>query len=89
MPNELTLNRKEKEVLKVNIGEKSFSIPLGTELKRKDLAKLKTEDAVMNFFEGYLGKDIMDDLTVGEIKQIIEAWSKATEAASGSKLGES
>ena len=42
---ELTLNRKEVEVLKVNIEDKSFSIPLGTSLKRSELAKLKTEDA--------------------------------------------
>lgn len=86
---ELNLTRKEIEVLKVNIEGKSYSIPLGTSLKRKDLAKLKTDDEVMKFFEKYLGKDLMEDLTIGEIKAIITAWSKATEEASGVKLGES
>ena len=86
---ELTLNRKETEVLVVNIEGKSYSIPLGTSLKRKQLAKLNKEDEVMKFFEEYLGKDVMDDLTIGEIKEIITAWSKATEEASGVKLGES
>ena len=85
---ELTLNRKEVEVLKVNIENKSFSIPLGTSLKRSELAKLKTEDEVMKFFEKYLGKDLMDDLSVGEIKQIIDAWSEATKKSGGVTLGE-
>ena len=85
---ELTLNRKEVEVLKVNIEDKSFSIPLGTSLKRSELAKLKTEDEVMKFFEKYLGKELMDDLSVGEIKQIIDAWSEATKKSGGVTLGE-
>lgn len=85
---ELTLNRKELEVLKVNIEDKSYSIPLGTSLKRSELAKLKTEDEVMKFFEKYLGKELMDDLSIGEIKQIIDAWSEATKKAGGVTLGE-
>ena len=89
MPNELTLNRKEVECLKVNIEDKSYMIPLGTSLKRKELAKLDKEEEVMKFFEKYLGKELMDDLSVGELKQIIEAWSKATQEISGLSLGES
>lgn len=86
---ELTLNRKEVEVLKVNIEDKTYSIPLGTSLKRAELAKLKTEDEVMTFFEKYLGKELMEDLSVGEIKQIIDAWSDATKKSGGLTLGES
>lgn len=86
---ELTLKRNEIEVLKVTIDEKTYSIPLGTSLRRKELAKLKNEDEVMKFFENYLGKELMDDLTIGEIKTIITAWSEATEKQSGVKLGES
>lgn len=86
---ELTLNKKEVEVLKVNIEDKSYSIPLGTSLTRKELAKLDKSDAVMEFFEKHLGKDVMDNLSIGQIKQIIEAWSKATQELSGTSLGES
>ena len=86
---ELTLKRNEIEVLEVTIDDKNYSIPLGTSLRRKDLAKLKNEDEVMKFFENYLGKELMDDLTIGEIKTIITAWSEATEKQSGVKLGES
>lgn len=84
---EITLNRKEIEVLKVNIEGKSYSIPLGTSLKRKELQGLGDEDAVMQFLAKYLGEDVLDDLNVGELKQIIDAWSKATEEASGVSLG--
>ena len=85
---EITLNRKEVEVLKVNIEGKNYSIPLGTSLKRSELAKLKTEDEVMKFFEKYLGKELMDDLSIGEIKQIIDAWSEAKKKSGGVTLGE-
>ena len=85
---ELTLNRKELEVLKVNIEDKSYSIPLGTSLKRAELAKLESEEEVMKFFEKYLGKELMEDLSIGEIKQIIDAWSEATKKSGGVTLGE-
>lgn len=85
---ELTLNRKEIEVLTVNIEGKSYNIPLGTSLKRKEIAKLNKESEVLKFFEDHLGKELMDDLSIGELKQIVEAWTKATQDASGVNLGE-
>lgn len=89
MPNTLKLERNKREVLEVEIEDKIYKIPLGTELKRKELAGMKKEENVMKFFEKYLGKELMDDLTVGELKQIINAWSEATQKASGVSLGES
>ena len=88
---ELNLKRRKVEVLKVNIEDKSYSIPLGTSLKRKELAQLKTEEAVNEFFAEHIGADLWDDLTIGEQKEIITAWSKATTDASGDEtpLGES
>lgn len=83
----LELNRKEVECLSVKIEGEVYNIPLGTSLKRKELAKLNKEDEVMAFFSKYI-KDF-DDLSIGEIKQIVTAWSKATEEASGMTLGES
>ncbi|MBO5969739.1 MAG: hypothetical protein J6S14_14700 [Clostridia bacterium] len=89
MPNTLKLERNKREVLEVEIEGEIYKIPLGTELKRKELAGMKKEENVMKFFEKYLGKELMDDLTVGELKQIINAWSEATQKASGVSLGES
>lgn len=87
---ELNLKRNKTEILKVNIEDKSYSIPLGTSLKRKDLAKLKTEEAVNKFFADHLGAELWDDLTIGEQKTIITAWSKATTESTGedTPLGE-
>jgi hypothetical protein len=42
----------------------------------------------MKFFENYLGKELTEDLTIGEIKQIIDAWSEATKKSGGVTLGE-
>lgn len=89
MPTELNLNRKKAECLQVNIEGKSYMIPLGTSLKRKELAKLSSEAEILKFFEKYLGKELMDDLTVGEIKEIVTAWAKATQETSDLSLGES
>lgn len=87
MPELIKLNKKRVEVLKVEIEGKVYSIPLGTSLKRKELAKLDKQDEVIKFFEKYLTKAVVDELTMGDLKQIIEAWSKATQEASGIKLG--
>ena len=89
MPNTLKLERNKIEVLEVDIEGKIYKIPLGTQLKRKELAELKSEDAIMKFFETYLGKELMDDLTVGELKTIISAWSDATQKSGGVSVGES
>lgn len=90
MPNEITLKRKKTEVLKVNIDGKSYSIPLGTSLGYKELAKLNNQDEIMKFFEKHLGEEVMDTLSLDDLKQIIEAWANATkEQSSGTSLGES
>lgn len=87
MPNVLELNRKEVECLTVKIDGEIYNIPLGTSLRRKELSKLNKEEEVMSFFAKYIKN--FDDLSIGEIKQIVTAWSKATEEASGMTLGES
>lgn len=85
---ELTLKKHEIECLTVKIGDKAYNIPLGNSLKFKELKKLKNEDEIVKFFEKYLSVEVMDELTAGDLKQIIEAWSDATQKASGAKLGE-
>ena len=85
----LVLDKKEVEVLEVEIEGKTYNIPLGTELTRKQLTEMADEDKTMAFFEKYLGKNLMDRLKYGEISQIVHAWNDATEEASGLKMGES
>ena len=45
----------------------------------------------MSFFEKYLGKEVMDSLSVDDFQAIVEAWSAATvdQQGDGKSLGES
>ena len=92
---ELNLNKrreeKKNERLGVIIGDKTYYIPLGKSLKIKELSKLDKQEEVMKFFEQYLGKEIMDSLSVDDFQAIVEAWSKATteQQGDGKTLGES
>ena len=89
MPKLVLETKKEVEVLEVEIEGKTYNIPLGSELTRGKLAELADEDKTMEFFEEYLGKELMDRLKFGQISQIVRAWNDATEKASGLKVGES
>lgn len=91
---EITL-KAPKEVLKVNIGDKSFSIPLGSSLpfeKMMKLIKSKGDERLQMMFD-FLAENIPEDilsiLTMGEISQIFKAWSEETEKVSGATPGES
>lgn len=91
---EITL-KAPKEVLKVNIGDKSFSIPLGSSLpfeKMVKITKSKGDDRLQIMFEflaEYIPEDIMSMLTMGEVSQILTAWTEETKKASGATPGES
>jgi len=94
MPKNLNLNdHKQTEVLKVDIGDKTYNIPLGTSLKVKEFRKLKkignNEEGMFDFLAQYLGKDVVEELTMAEITTIFNAWSDATKEASGMTVGES
>ena len=94
MPTELKLNdHKTVEVLKVDIGGNTYSIPLGSSLSVKEYRKLKKigndEEGMFDFLAGYLGKEVVEDLSLGDITMIFNAWTKATQEASGLTPGES
>lgn len=93
MPNELNLTNKV-EVLKVTIGEKTYSIPLATSLpykKVKALIKLSKEkpeeqvDAFVEFFAQYIDREVLDELPMSSLTELAKAWSNAN----GDELGES
>lgn len=92
---ELNLNKRREErkndKLGVIIGDKTYYIPLGKSLKIKQLSKLDKQEEVMKFFEQYLGKEVMDSLSVDDFQAIVEAWSSATteQQGDGKTLGES
>lgn len=84
----LVLDQKEIEVLEIEFGEETYKIPLGTELTRKELAELSDDDKIMEWFEQFIPAEVLDTIPYKQIIQIIKTWSKATEDASGLKLGE-
>lgn len=83
----ITVENKVVEVLEVEIGEKTYNIPLGSSLTYKKLNSLKTTESFMQFFMEYIPEDIFDTLSIANISAIIKEWNKATEQASGISLG--
>ena len=82
-------NSKTIEVLKVTIGDMTYSLPLITSLKIKQIRKLKgckTDDELIEFLSEWIERDALEDLTPSELKQIILAWR---DAATGIGAGDS
>lgn len=91
---EITI-KAPNEVLKVNLGEDSFTIPLGSSLPVDEVLSLSqvkgTDKAkfMAEFLKKHIPEEIYKKLTVGEITEIFNAWSEATKEASGVTPGES
>ncbi len=85
---EFTLKRREAKTLKINIDDKSYYIPLSGSMKPKDVAKLDTVEATLDFMKKYIPEEVIDDLTQDEYNEIVRAWGEASKAASGLQPGE-
>lgn len=82
----LVLNPQEVECLEVVIGEKSYNIPLGSSLSTKELEKM--DDAEMRIFlESHLWDGALEELPVGMVKKLTDAWAEETAKACGVSLG--
>lgn len=87
---EITLGgKKEIKTLKVNIGKKSYSVPLAGSLTIAEMKQIKdgTEDG-FDIFGKYIPKEVTDMLTVDDFKVLSDAWKKASSEESGVELGE-
>lgn len=87
---EITLGGKPKElkVLKVNIGEKSYSVPLAGTLTPKELAAMDTPAKTLAFLEKYIPKKVAEALSVDDYNTLVYAWRDASKEASGVSVGE-
>jgi len=81
-------NRSERKVLKVNIGEKSYSLPLLGSLTMREAARLETQEGTLAFITDYIPKDVLNELTYRDFNAIIDAWKSASDIE-GASLGES
>ena len=99
MPNVYALTKQNDAFLTVQIGSELYKIPLTKSLKHSEVRKmsqyykegnnLAVYDYFCDLFERYIPKEILDELTEGEIEQLIDLWKKGNEAATGMSLGES
>lgn len=87
---EITLGAKrEIQVLKVNIGDQSFSIPLAGTLTPRKIASLDTEERTINWFRQYIPDEVAETLTINDWNDLIAAWAQASNENSGMTPGES
>lgn len=85
----INLNNKLIDVLEIDIGDKTYKIPLGSSLPLKKAKTIKDEESVMEFLREYMPEKVVDNLTIAQLAQIMNAWSEETKKASGISLGES
>ena len=85
---EFTLKKRPPKVLKVNIGDETFSIPLGGSLTPEEAAPLDTREGTIEFIQRYLSDEVKAVLVIDDYNEITKAWIKASKEA-GQDLGES
>ena len=78
------------ETLRVEIGKKSYDIPLAGSMTRAQLKKydLNTADGTAAFLESYIPADVLDELTMNEYNSIVRTWVDASQEAAGTTPGE-
>ena len=89
MAKKVTIGGQNANVLAVEIGTKTYSVPLAGSMKRKDVLALKDEESVYAMFARYIPSEVLDDMTVDEYNQLAQAWVDANAEESGASLGES
>ena len=76
---EFTLKKKESDFFKLNIGEKSYLIPLARSLTLEEINRMQTKENVVEFFRKYLGDDVFNALTVDQFEIVCREWQKAND----------
>ena len=78
---EFTLKPREEEWLRLNIGDKSYKIPLATTMKLKEAQSMDTMDGAISFFNRYIDEDVVECLSLYDYRDILTAWKDASEKA--------
>jgi len=85
----ITLKKPAVQTLTVNIGDKSYDIPLGSSLSIAETKGLDTFEGTLAFYGKYIPEEVLGGLTYAEVNQITKAWAEETQKASRLSLGES
>lgn len=81
----ITINKtKDIEVIEVAIGKKTYKIPLAKYLPYKAIKKLRSKeennlDSIIEILSDFIPIDVLENLTMQQITQILEAWSDASQ----------
>ena len=88
---EITLTNENEQinVLKVNIGKKTYSVPLSGSLSIREMKAMRdgTEDG-FDFFGRYIPQDVLETLTMDQFNALNKAWKDATEEKTDVSMGE-
>ena len=81
---QVNLNNKhydKKDCLAINVGDKTYHMPLATNMPLKILKRL-TKDAdvteVVDVLSNYIPIEVVDEFSASDVKQIFEAWGAAS-----------
>lgn len=92
------LNKQNKAYLTIEIDGKTYQIPLARSLKVKEVRKLMRADKLneadqfdlmYDFMASYLGAEVVDDMTEGDLEQLFTLWTRANNEVGEVSLGES
>lgn len=78
---ELTLNKREEDYLKLNIGEESFLIPLASNMTLDEAHALDSMEGAISFFREHIRGEVADTLTMYNWKELISEWRAASQLA--------
>lgn len=75
---------KDIEVIEVAIGKKTYKIPLAKYLPYKAIKKLRSKeennlDSIIEILSDFIPINVLENLTMQQITQILEAWSDASQ----------
>lgn len=92
------LKKQDRAFLSVEIDGKTYQIPLARSLKVKEVRKLMKADKLSesdqfdlmyDFMASYVGSEVIDEMTEGDLEQLFTLWTKANSEVGEVSLGES
>ena len=93
-----SLTKKNEAYLTIEIDGKEYNIPLAKTLKVSEVRQLmkikKLEETdqfefMIEFLARYMGEEVVDNMTTGNLTEIFSLWKKANTDAEDLELGES
>ena len=90
---QLNLNNKQydkKDCLAINIGDKTYNMPLANAMPVKVLKKLTKDadiDTILTTLSPYIPEKVLDELSMVDLKSIFDAWGEASKEVTGVELG--